>query len=165
MNLTIGSGPHYMPGWVNLDLNDDPTWSHSPDVLGSIYKLPFEDDTADKVYLGHILEHLEWDSLPAALKEVSRVCKPEGVIGVVGPCLDKAIRTEQPRNILEAILAGDAVTAGYAHQWTPTTLLTKLALETTLSNVQEVLITAFRKPEWPNPEPDSFWQCAFTAKP
>jgi SAM-dependent methyltransferase len=47
-------------------------------------RLPWEDDTFDRVIAIHLLEHLY--NLPAALDEVARVIRPGGVFSVVIPC-------------------------------------------------------------------------------
>ena len=46
--------------------------------------LPWEDGTFDRVLAIHLLEHLY--NLPAALDEVARVLRPDGVFSVVIPC-------------------------------------------------------------------------------
>jgi SAM-dependent methyltransferase len=47
-------------------------------------KLPFDDNTFDRVIAIHVLEHLP--RLPDAVAEVARVLKPDGVFAVVLPC-------------------------------------------------------------------------------
>ncbi len=47
-------------------------------------RLPWTDDTFDRVIAIHLLEHLY--NLPAALDEVARVLRPGGVFSVVIPC-------------------------------------------------------------------------------
>jgi SAM-dependent methyltransferase len=47
-------------------------------------RMPFEDDSFDRVLAVHVLEHLP--NLPAALAEVSRVLRPSGRFVVVIPC-------------------------------------------------------------------------------
>jgi SAM-dependent methyltransferase len=46
--------------------------------------LEFADDYFDRVLAIHVLEHL--DNLPAALREIRRVLKPDGLFSVVIPC-------------------------------------------------------------------------------
>lgn len=46
--------------------------------------LDFPDDHFDRIVAIHVLEHLL--DLPAALKEVHRVLKPDGILSVVIPC-------------------------------------------------------------------------------
>src|SRR5206468_2800990 len=48
-------------------------------------RLPFVDGHSDRVLAIHVLEHLP--NLPAALREVHRICQPEqGLFSVVIPC-------------------------------------------------------------------------------
>ncbi len=47
-------------------------------------RLPWDDDSFDRVLAIHLLEHLY--NLPAALDEVARVLRPGGVFSVVIPC-------------------------------------------------------------------------------
>ena len=42
-------------------------------------RLPFADDSFDRVLMGDVIEHLEWEHGEVALQEVRRVLKPEGV--------------------------------------------------------------------------------------
>lgn len=178
--LHVGSGPHYAPGWTNLDLNTYEAWDPAhggkgqPDVLGSVFDMHmFEDETFDRLYCGHLLEHLEWDLVPDAIIEMKRVCKPDAVLCFVGPCAEKAIMTEQPTWLLNEIPRGwdQSDKTGFPHLWTATTLLTKIALERGgLNNIEEVSITTIRLPEWPNTAPgvppmSGMWQCAFLATP
>ncbi len=59
---------------------------HLPDVTltrGTIYALPFPDDSFDGVILSEILEHIDDDV--AGLREVRRVLKPGGVVAITVP--------------------------------------------------------------------------------
>lgn len=47
-------------------------------------RLPFSEGHFDRVLAIHVLEHLP--NLPAAIREVHRVCCPDGVFSVVIPC-------------------------------------------------------------------------------
>jgi ubiquinone/menaquinone biosynthesis C-methylase UbiE len=47
-------------------------------------RLPWDDDSFDRVLAIHLLEHLY--NLPAALDEVARVLRPDGLFSVVIPC-------------------------------------------------------------------------------
>jgi SAM-dependent methyltransferase len=59
-------------------------------------KIPYEDSFFDRVVVIHVLEHLP--RLPAALDEVHRVLKPNGVFSVVFPC-DPGLLYEFARKI------------------------------------------------------------------
>lgn len=163
--LTVGSGPHYAPGWVNLDIYSDPTWAHPPDVLASVFDMPFEDDYFTKVYIGHVLEHLAWDEMPDAMREVQRVMKPGGTLIVVGPCIKKAIQTRQPWEIIEAILAKPqwCGKGGGNHAWTATEEYTAQAVATIYwKHLDYMKVNTIVPPEWPNPT-TAPWQCAIRA--
>lgn len=82
--LNVGCGAFYADGWVNTDVfqNDN----IKPDyVVPTSGRYPFDDSTFDVVYMGHVLEHIAWDSLPAFMAEMSRIAKPDAVFMIVGP--------------------------------------------------------------------------------
>lgn len=161
MFLNLGSGPHYMPGWTNLDLYTD--YEVAPDVQGDIFKLPFKERQFKKVYLGHLLEHLPWDRIPHALAEVIRVSVPGGRVMVVGPCIWKAINNQVPYQLLKQIARtapGDNDVVGTGHEWTPDTGLTLEAMTLGgLEKVTEVPVANICRPQWPNTVTDT-WQVA-----
>lgn len=88
--LNVGCGPHYVGGWVNTDV-----WSNAdthPDVLvkpGEPY--PFEDNTFDAIYMGHVLEHIPWPQVPTFLADMSRIAKPSAPFLVVGPDVHRTV--------------------------------------------------------------------------
>lgn len=53
-------------------------WKDRPIIQGSAESLPFESDSFDVVYSSHVLEHVNSES--AAILEMKRVLKPEGVL-------------------------------------------------------------------------------------
>jgi len=68
--LNLGCGYDYRPGWVNIDIS--PVFH--PDIVYDLsQKIPQEDNTADYVYLHHILEHIA-DTIHM-MNEIWRVCK------------------------------------------------------------------------------------------
>jgi predicted SAM-dependent methyltransferase len=90
VKVHLGPGPHYLPGWVNVDANiltaKLDVWSDLRDSL------PFRDRTVDAFYSHHVIEHLPDALLPFHLLEMYRCLKPNGVIRVGGPNGDLAIR-------------------------------------------------------------------------
>jgi len=103
--LNAGCGTHYAKGWVNTDV-----WANEttrPDVKvepGQPY--PFEDDTFDAVFLGHVLEHIPWKEVPAFLKDMMRVAKPKAPFLICGPDVHKTIkRWAQNQEPWEMVLA------------------------------------------------------------
>lgn len=105
--LNAGCGTHYAQGWVNTDV-----WENNetkPDVKvepGQQY--PFEDDTFDAVFLGHVLEHIPWKEVPAFLYDMKRVAKPNAQFLVCGPdifrTIDRYAAGQEPKHILMAAL-------------------------------------------------------------
>lgn len=159
MKLNVGSGPHPAEGWVNLD-------PFAPaDVKGDIFALPFRDEVFTHIYLGHVLEHIEFTSVPRALREVRRVSQPSAHVAIVGPCMNRAIKTKQPEWLLEQIKAGGRKgQPGEDHLWTPTESLTLVcAISGGLLDTQIVPVSTVTRPEWPNPNTDP-WQCAILAR-
>lgn len=79
--LNIGCGRHPLLFWTNLDSSSDAL----ADVVASVPPIPYEDETLDEVYLGHVLEHFTEGEGAAVLRECRRVLKPGGRLGVVVP--------------------------------------------------------------------------------
>lgn len=79
--LHIGCGVHKIPGSIGLDITALP----GVDVVLDLdkEKLPFRDETFDKVYAYHVLEHLR--NLSDVLAEIHRVCKPGAVVDILVP--------------------------------------------------------------------------------
>lgn len=82
-------------------------------VNGSLYALPFPDDTFDKVILSEVLEHLDDDV--GGLREIVRVLKPGGLVAITVPNanypfwwdpINKTLETAFDRPIRKGLLAG-----------------------------------------------------------
>lgn len=163
MLLNLGSGPHAWrePGVINLDLYPD----DKPDICGTIYALPFKSCSFDRAYLGHVLEHLTWERIPEALLELRRVLRKDAEVCVVGPCMERAVKLAQPDWLLEQISARPhPEEPGIYHEWTPTTLLTKIAMERGgLLDIQGIALSETLRPRYPN-QVGAEWQCAFIAR-
>jgi len=105
--LNAGCGTHYAQGWVNVDVWESDTTK--PDVVvkpGQPY--PFDDNTFDAAYLGHVIEHIPWNDVPKFLTDISRVVKPNAPILVVGPDVYKTIKRwkdgQEPFWMIESVL-------------------------------------------------------------
>lgn len=89
--LNAGCGTHYASGWVNCDV-----WSSDstkPDVVVEAGKpYPFPDAHFDAIYLGHVIEHIDWRDVPGFLLDMRRMAKPGAPILVVGPDVLKTIQ-------------------------------------------------------------------------
>lgn len=90
--VNVGCGPHRAPPpWTNLDCVRSDTIRPDLVVSAAFPLASFENESVDRVYLGHVLEHTPWDEVPAFLVEVSRVLKPGGLVVAVGPDVYRAI--------------------------------------------------------------------------
>lgn len=84
IKLNLGCQIHYIEGWVNQDIvGDDPNMK--VDLVCDANKLPYENDTVDFIYAGHLVEHYYPDTLGDAIKEWHRVLKPGGTLVIVTP--------------------------------------------------------------------------------
>lgn len=130
MLLNAGCGTHYAKGWVNTDVweNEDTR----PDVRvqpGKPY--PFEDDTFDAIFLGHVIEHIDWPLLPAFLLDMGRIAKPGAPMLVVGPDVYRTIQQwrdgREPWWMVQSVLehqdvkaenlSSDEIWDGATHHW------------------------------------------------
>ena len=86
MKLNIGCGQYPIKGYINIDKL--PKWSeHNYDA----WELPYEDNSVDEIYAGHVVEHLPYDKIMDTLKEWNRVLSPAGKVIVVIPDMVKAV--------------------------------------------------------------------------
>jgi len=86
--------------WEEVRLDIDP--ETKPDVIASITNLEmFEDGTFDALFSHHNLEHLYPHEATVALKEFSRVLKPDGLLVVATPDLQGVAELIAADNISE----------------------------------------------------------------
>jgi ubiquinone/menaquinone biosynthesis C-methylase UbiE len=77
--LEIGPGPGLLNGILKqfchkvatLDFAED----INPDIVGEVTNMPLADSAFDLVCAFQMLEHIPWDRLPVALREMGRVCQ------------------------------------------------------------------------------------------
>ena len=130
MLLNAGCGTHYAKGWVNTDVweNEDTR----PDVRvepGKPY--PFDDNTFDAIFLGHVVEHIHWPLLPDFLRDMGRIAKPNAPILIVAPdvyrTIDRWRQGREPWWMVQSVLEHQDVNAdnrpldefwdGATHHW------------------------------------------------
>jgi predicted SAM-dependent methyltransferase len=87
--LQVGCGPHYLKGWLNSDLLDNPRRDIFIDITRP---LPFPDASLDAVYAGEVIEHVSEPYGRQFLSEVFRVLKPNGVLRLTTPDLREICR-------------------------------------------------------------------------
>jgi ubiquinone/menaquinone biosynthesis C-methylase UbiE len=88
MRIHLGCGDKRWPGFVNVDLHDDPIMG-PPDVKSDVRKLSFPDNHADEMYAIHLFEHIARLEADVTLSEWRRVLKVGGKLVIEVPCLDK----------------------------------------------------------------------------
>lgn len=86
MKLNLGVGEFPIKGFVNIDVYEH---EHA-DLICNAIKLPYEDNSIEEIYAGHILEHFPFEEAKRALKEWFRILKPNAQIGIVVPDKDNA---------------------------------------------------------------------------
>ena len=88
LDLHLGCGPKYLPGFVNIDAN--PT-QKSDMWLDVRCGLPFASASVDSIYSTHMIEHLYPDELEKLLLECVRVLKAGAGCRIIVPSLSNAI--------------------------------------------------------------------------
>lgn len=107
--LNLGSGPHAVDGWINLDRSPAmrvsrqpvlrwlamrtgavdaaqlPVWSPAVRSCDLRRPLPFDDASVDAVYSSHLLEHLYLREAERLLGECRRVLRPGSILRLALP--------------------------------------------------------------------------------
>ncbi len=159
--LNVGCGEFYADGWVNIDIYD----GNKVDLVASVLELPFSDDSFDRIYCGHILEHLTISNVYDAITEIRRVLKPAGRVLAVGPDIDRAAKLREAGQLSKkehlGILFGDQRWAGDEHLWHCYEERLRLLLDSRFSFTVPVPIEQIGE-SWPLAS-KAGWQCAILA--
>ena len=100
LKLNLGSGPHKLEGWLNVDIAID----GSPDLVVDLTQpLPFETGSVDYIHSEDFVAALTLAQMHAFLRECARVLKPAGVMRLLTPDLEKFARSylENPAWLVE----------------------------------------------------------------
>lgn len=81
VRLNIGCGEWLIPGYVNIDA--DPALD--VDIAAAVPPIPYPDATVDEIWSCHFLEHLDFETGAAFLRECYRVLRPGGLVSIVVP--------------------------------------------------------------------------------
>lgn len=86
VQLNIGSGQIYTPtpGWLSVDMTAWPV-----NVMANIQALPFRSASVDHIHCSHIIEHIPFNRVFMTLLEIRRVLKPNGIMYISGPDMDR----------------------------------------------------------------------------
>jgi predicted SAM-dependent methyltransferase len=124
--INFGCGGHRAPApWVNVDVVRIDGHIH-PDLLESEFWA--DPPQIDRLYLGHVLEHVPWDQVVPLLARLHTVCAADAEVVVVGPDVNRCVSQYKDgridwRGVLD-VLEDDwhyqttpADTPGARHQW------------------------------------------------
>jgi predicted SAM-dependent methyltransferase len=140
LNLGCGGVETHAPEpWVNVD-----SWEGSrADVIADVLELPFDNGSAEAIYCGHILEHLDEDyEVPRLLREVRRVLGEFGQLCVVGPDYNRAITNPAWLDMIPQIMHGDHEHPGSEHRWLSSAWKNLLLVRSVFPAAREVDIRA-----------------------
>lgn len=86
--LNFGCNSWKIPWFINIDA--DPVVN--PDMVFDVLDtLPFEDNSIEEIYAGHLLEHISWDENDKVLSEWKRVLIPWGKITITVPDVETGL--------------------------------------------------------------------------
>ena len=93
IRLNLGCNDLPMDGWTNIDSDI----RVKPDLVADCLNLPYEDNSVDEIYAGHLLEHTTPEE--EALREWHRVLKVGGKITITVPDVEKLLKLFNKKEI------------------------------------------------------------------
>jgi predicted SAM-dependent methyltransferase len=84
LKLNIGAGPNPIEGWYNVDLHAQVV---GVGYLDATRPFPYPDETFDRIFTEHMIEHITYEDGRRMLAECYRVMKPGGRLRVSTPDL------------------------------------------------------------------------------
>lgn len=95
LKLNLGSGGKHIPGWDNLDLNNEDKIDEASLARSIRWTAPYLNDykneTVDFIYNEHFIEHLDEVDGFILLFECFRVLKKGGILRICTPSIDKYV--------------------------------------------------------------------------
>lgn len=80
-----------MDGWINTDVVRESGLVEPDLVVTHDDPLPFPAYSFDRIYMGHVLEHVPWDKTVSFLKLAKETLKSDGELMVVCPDINRAL--------------------------------------------------------------------------
>ncbi|OLB92345.1 MAG: hypothetical protein AUH25_00755 [Thaumarchaeota archaeon 13_1_40CM_38_12] len=102
MKLHIGCGQKLLPGWTNLDIDDDLVGVDIKDDARTLSKIP--DGSCDMIYACHILEHIGRHEVQDVLMTWNKKLKKNGLLRLAVPDFEKVVAWYTQTNRLEDLL-------------------------------------------------------------
>lgn len=87
INIHLGASSNIIPGWINYDI-DSSGGAIKADLINGI---PLVDNTVNKIFSEHVIEHFTKESGYMLIKECYRVLKPGGTMRIGWPGLNKLV--------------------------------------------------------------------------
>lgn len=86
--LHVGSGPNFLPGWLNADLRPV---DHRSVFLDATTPFPLPGNSFEAVFSEHLIEHLPYADGQVMLRESLRILRPGGRIRIATPNLENLV--------------------------------------------------------------------------
>src|SRR5215469_9060580 len=107
MKLNLGCGDFPLTGYQNVDIRDLP----GVDWVADVRKLPTPQRVVERIYAGHVIEHLGPDEAVQAIRDWWDILTPGGDLTIVIPDVDKALMLKERGDLSAAdfllIVGGD----------------------------------------------------------
>ncbi len=87
INIHLGASSNIIPGWINYDI-DSSGGAIKADLINGI---PLVDNTVNKIFSEHVIEHFTKESGYMLIKECYRVLKPGGTMRIGWPGLNRLV--------------------------------------------------------------------------
>lgn len=159
MKINIGCGDRYVAGWHNVDVAEMP---HQKDQIVDLTDpLPWEPACADRIYAGHVLEHIPLPGCRMLLPRLLQVLKPGGTLMVVGPDCDKAWHMQQAGTLdvsLDSLRYGASRWSGDQHHWECTKAQLVILLIEAGFMIDIPTMDTIVADGWPVADPGPKWQ-------
>jgi len=81
--LDLGCGENKVPNSIGLDNVQLPGVDVEHDLLNLPY--PFENESIDKIYLRHVIEHFAFENINFIMNECNRILKNDGLLVITVP--------------------------------------------------------------------------------
>lgn len=90
VKINLMCGHKLWPGFINVD-GAEVCFGKKPDVVSDARSLPFPDNYADEIHCIHGIEHFYIWETPDLLREWRRVLKPDGLLVIECPDIEKIL--------------------------------------------------------------------------
>jgi len=102
MKLNLGGGKDKkIPGWINLDVgiqNEGDFRKYNYYDLSKRLLRDFEENSVEVILCNNVFEHLSYETCYQIIKESYRILKPDGILRVIVPNLEGALKSYQKRD-------------------------------------------------------------------